>query len=132
MTQRETGESRKRKRDKVKYQILCLSLMAQDPHGRERKPRSEQDMMNPETDNLRPPHSQPTHTYIHRNKKIKNSQKLTAQLRNQNCGFLSACVSCCHCICLFLCLCQHTMWHQCLIVDLQTCSPAVRVHNMSG
>lgn len=49
--------------DKVKYQILCLSLMTQDPHGREGKPRSERDMMNPETDNLKPPNSQPTHTH---------------------------------------------------------------------
>lgn len=58
-------EEKKRQRDKVKYQILCLSLMTQDPHGREGKPRSQRDMKNSETDNLKPQHSQSTDTHIH-------------------------------------------------------------------
>lgn len=70
---KEEGEKEKRVgergREKVISEIWCLSLMTLDPHGREGKPSSVREMMNPKTDNLQPRHSQPTHTVMKKKKK---------------------------------------------------------------
>lgn len=72
------GEGEKEKRvgergrEKVISQIWCLSLMTLDPHGREGKPSSVREMMNPKTDNLQPRHSQPTHTVMKKKENLRN------------------------------------------------------------
>lgn len=105
--------------------------------GERGEPRSEQDMMNPGTDNLLLPHAQPTHTHkhthtdLHSHKKNK-SQSLTARLRN--CIFSVPSPLRCHCICR-----SFRLWSACKSIKLRSQraatpiqQPAMSKNSMAG
>lgn len=127
-TKRQTTEERlvhPGREKETKWNIrFGVSLMTQDPHGTEGKSRSQRDMMNSETDNLKPQHSQSTDTHIHTESWKKNY--LRNYLHSSVFYFsISARFSC-----FFLWLRHHTMVS--IPRSTSTCTPALCVLNMSG
>lgn len=118
--------------------------MTLDPHGRE--PSAVRDMMNPKKDNLKPPHSQITHTCSQKNiAEINCSASLFVMILNRwfslclyfSCSLPRCFLSVSHFSllsgpALYAAHHHHFQYVQYLTMNSPTCSPAVTMDNLSG